>query len=878
MVSLVLKRGAEFRPTPNGTESALGPSVSALADGGFITAWWEYEKGIVAQRYGPDRLKLGEPFLVDPGEGNAEVTGLTSGGFVISWLHRGLLRARLYDEAGSAAGPAFTVTEGSDFYAREFDSVGLPGGGFLLTWTAEDGGGDSGFNVRAQIFDAASEPVGSQIVANSRLSGRQGDPAVAVLDSGGFVIVWADSSARGAETGPGIWGQRFDAAGVPIGANFLVNTKVGGTQWSPEVTALAGGGFAVSYIGRTGSGSSAYDPAMVQVFDKDGQKQGPEIVASGVGDEVRNVAVTPGSNGSLLVTWETGPIYAHALQAQLIDPQGGLLAERVDLKIHDGHFHPAVAALASGEVVLLWNSSPNQGETIVRGQVLALPLVGTPGEDELTGGTASESFAGLAGADEIAGGGGNDVVEGGAGADRLDGGTGVDTLAGGADNDTYLVDDSRDRVLEASGGGTDTVRASASFTLPDHVERLVLDGSAAIDGYGSSGANILSGNGAANRLDGRLGADEMRGGGGADIYVVDQSGDRVVEGPGGGIDTIESGIDYTLGAEIERLTLIGAATRGTGNALANLLTGNELANMLNGAAGADTMAGGLGDDVYVADRSADAVVEHAGHGTDTVRSSASYVLSDHVETLILTGGASTNATGNALANSLTGNGGSNRLDGAGGTDTMAGGLGHDTYVVDNAADLVVESGSSGNDTVEAFVSYRLPVHLEKLTLLGAGNVDARGNAGANTITGNAGANLINGGSGNDIIKAGSGADRLYGSAGNDSLEGGAGIDRFLFNTDLGPSNVDRILDFYAPSDSIYLSRSVFTKVGANGTLSGASFHNGTSAADSSDRIVYDSATGRIFYDADGSGAASAILFATVAAGTPLTNADFIIYS
>lgn len=227
---------------------------------------------------------------------------------------------------------------------------------------------------------------------------------------------------------------------------------------------------------------------------------------------------------------------------------------------------------------------------------------------------------------------------------------------------------------------------------------------------------------------------------------------------------------------------------------------------------------------------------------------------------------------------LYGLGGSDLLDGRGGTDTMIGGSGHDTYIVDNIDDLVVESGSSGNDLVRSFVDYRLPVHLEKLELVGTGNVDGRGNAGANTITGNSGANLINGGSGNDVIGAGAGDDRIYGSTGNDELSGGTGVDRFLFNTALGNDNVDDILDFYAPNDSIYLSRAVFTRIGPIGPLDPFVFREGSAAADGGDRIVYDQATGKIFYDADGSGAAAAILFATVTPGTPLTHADFIIYS
>ena len=106
---------------------------------------------------------------------------------------------------------------------------------------------------------------------------------------------------------------------------------------------------------------------------------------------------------------------------------------------------------------------------------------------------------------------------------------------------------------------------------------------------------------------------------------------------------------------------------------------------------------------------------------------------------------------------------------------------------------------------------------------------------------------------------------------------GAGQDRFEFTKALGPNNVDAILDFSVPDDSIQLDRTIFTGTGANGTLGAARFVTGTAAADPSDRIVYDPTTGEIFYDADGSGAAPQVLFATVTAGTALTHADFVIF-
>ena len=113
----------------------------------------------------------------------------------------------------------------------------------------------------------------------------------------------------------------------------------------------------------------------------------------------------------------------------------------------------------------------------------------------------------------------------------------------------------RTGIVENESGGTDTVESAFSYTLPDNLEKLVLTGSAAVDGNGNSLNNELIGNGEANRLDGGIGADLMRGQGGSDTYIVDNIGDTVVEQAGGGADTVESSVSYAIGAEVERLTL-----------------------------------------------------------------------------------------------------------------------------------------------------------------------------------------------------------------------------------------------------------------------------------------------------------------------------------
>ncbi|QYO64416.1 dCTP deaminase [Leptolyngbya sp. 7M] len=279
----------------------------------------------------------------------------------------------------------------------------------------------------------------------------------------------------------------------------------------------------------------------------------------------------------------------------------------------------------------------------------------------------------------------NNTITGNDADNVLNGGVGNDTLIGGGGNDTYIVDSSDDVIVEAAGAGTDIIQASVSYTLSNHVENLTLTGSAAINGTGNGLNNIITGNdsdntlsgaagndsltgGAGNdTLDGGIGDDAMAGGAGNDTYIVDSAGDTITEAAAAGIDTVQAGVTYTLGAELENLTLTGnSAIDGTGNELDNVIIGNSANNVLTGNAGndtldgglgADTMIGGSGNDTYVVNEAGDVVTEASVFGgtEDTVLSSISYTLGANLENLTLTGTDPINGFGNTLDNTIIGN-------------------------------------------------------------------------------------------------------------------------------------------------------------------------------------------------------------------------------
>ena len=344
--------------------------------------------------------------------------------------------------------------------------------------------------------------------------------------------------------------------------------------------------------------------------------------------------------------------------------------------------------------------------------------------------------------DTMAGNNGNDSIYAGGGNDVLDGGLGADSMVGGIGNDVYFVGAAGDEVVEKPGGGIDSVKSTITYTLTSDVEKLILNGSAAINGTGNTLANTLTGNAAANSLvglagndtliggdgndtlNGGAGVDSLTGGANDDAYFVDNATDKTVELAGGGTDRVYSSVSFVLGVEVETLTLTGtAAINGTGNAANNAMTGNTAANSMNAGVGNDTLNGGTGNDT------------------------------------------------------LNGSNGNDSLYGGTGVDSMIGGANNDLYAVDIAGDKVVELAGGGIDSVNSTVTFTLAAEVENLTLTGAAAINGTGNGLGNGLTGNAANSVLNGLAGNDTLLGMAGNDTLGGGDGNDRLTGGTGLDR-----------------------------------------------------------------------------------------------------
>jgi Ca2+-binding RTX toxin-like protein len=473
-----------------------------------------------------------------------------------------------------------------------------------------------------------------------------------------------------------------------------------------------------------------------------------------------------------------------------------------------------------------------------------------------------------------------DTLTGNGGNDTLDGGLGIDSLTGGLGNDTYVIDTLDDKIVELKNGGTDTiVSLLTDYTLkePDglnyNFENLTIGDDAEggdANGTGNSAANVVRGNAFDNKLfgvggndtifggtgddtlDGGIGNDSMVGGFGSDTYILDSKSDKVLEGPNPGInDTVIAPFDYTLGANVENLTITGTAKIATGNTSGNHIIGNDLDNVIDGKGGIDKLEGGKGDDTYIVREIPEAgVTEQADGGNDTIKTSwFDAPMPDNVENLIFTMGYHNTGIGNAsdnhivghvVSDTLDGNAGDDTLDGGAGADVLTGGKGDDTYIVDNAKDVVVEfpGAPEGIDTIQAKMSIDLAKYenfnlevIENVTLTGASALIATGNTLDNLLTGNTGANKLLGNAGNDTLNGGQGGDSMVGGADNDTYFVDSAADKVDETGGTGTDTVSSAITFNLTANGTSVKGEL-----ENLTLTGTGTINGT--GNSFDNIIH----------------------------------------
>ena len=387
------------------------------------------------------------------------------------------------------------------------------------------------------------------------------------------------------------------------------------------------------------------------------------------------------------------------------------------------------------------------------------------------------------------------------------------------------------------------------------------DGSA-----GTAPASVSTGNG----------TDILLGGAGNDTLTSAGGEDRI-SGGGGNDLLIDGGANDTLAGQDGQDTLSGGAGDDdlSGGAGDDLLIGGAGADELDGGDGRDTASYGGAAGAVLVDLTDETLNQGEARG-DLYTSIEAVEGSSHDDTLL-------GATGN---DTLDGNAGNDVIDGRGGNDLMRGGAGNDLYTVGSAKDRVVERAGRGNDTVEALASYALSpgAEVEVLRARAANGSTAMNLTGSdtdNTITGNAGANLLRGMGGNDTLNGLGGDDILAGGTGFNQLAGGAGLDVFLFDTaPVSFTDVGVIQDFSVADDTIQLSRAIFGALPL-GALAAGALADGFANVVAATRIIYaepavPGAARQLWYDADGSGAGTAVQFASLVGSPAITAADFVV--
>ncbi len=497
-------------------------------------------------------------------------------------------------------------------------------------------------------------------------------------------------------------------------------------------------------------------------------------------------------------------------------------------------------------------------------------------DDIIKGSKLVNSLYGEDGNDTIFAAGGNDYLYGGAGNDKLDGGLGDDNMAGGAGDDIYEVDSLNDTVTESLNEGNDTIRTSlTSYTLTaDNVENLTYTGSLAA---------TLTGNSSANRIIGGIGKDELSGGTGDDI-LSGQAGSDKLNG-GDGSDTVDyssvtTALNITLSSgaatvivsktETDTLTSIENIIGGSG---ADTLIGDSSDNSFKGAAGNDLLKGGAGNDSYyiqLGKSGNDTIVDSSGTADSfyVAGTSQGYILDFDVSTdnkqLLL----NISLDKKVVQTTIFKEDDNSAITGWDIENLMLIDSGTTLNLVSAAQDSsgkIAATGTSGNEV-----------------LLGLSKDDAlNGGDGIDYLFGGRGNDKLWGGSGEDYIHAGAGDDWIIGGAGADLLIGGLGADRFIYSS--ATEGGDRIMGFSSKDgDNIRLNNGAggFTAITSelitsSGFLDVSAFvsSNKATAKDANDRIIFDTGTSKLYYDADGNGSGTAILLATLVGVTSLKATD-----
>jgi Ca2+-binding RTX toxin-like protein len=741
--ALGAKVGPEFPVTSYTLGGQTGADVASLSDGGFIVTWTSGPdqftnegigdgdgSGIFAQRFTALGAKNGDEFRINStvtaNQFGPAIAELKDGQVAAAWISYGPdagVYARVYDSSGQSVRSEFKVN---------IDRVSGPGtpsitplnnGGFLAVWLSV---ANDNYDVSARRFDAAGQPVGDEFVVNTISDGFQTEQAAAGLADGGFVVTWRSQG--------GIHAQRYNADGTTRGGEFVVNTTGSTNPEGPTITALSNGGFLIGWSdmfasGLYDSGSDLY----ARAYDSAGIAQGLQFRINAITNGQQYFpSVTDDGNGGFVAVWmghnEAGEFDVYTRTFSSTSANAAPVAPAAEFALDENE-----AATSLGTLVA---SDPNG--------------------DPLTFAITSGNDAGLFAIDLL---------------------TGALSTTAPLDFERAQFHDLSIAVSDGLLSTTAPVRINVRNTTIGDVVVMpppTPDGTSTLTYTAASGFDTIVGSTDPTVTEELVINIPLTGGAGGAVPAIGPSADGtkiLLDFDGDGTtDLTVSGIEdlflngnkVVIAGNLSGTGLSPDTIHYQGTSGADIFDGSRITSNhsveANGRSGDDQLLGGAGDDI------------------------------------------------------LDGGDGADRLSGGGNADRLVGGAGADTADYSTSpkgkagvgvhVDLATNANSFGDAAGDQLSSIE--------NIRGSAFADSlRGDDGANRLWGEGGADELSGRAANDSLDGGAGNDLLNGGGGFDTLAGGIGKDRFVFSSAAEISvrsgsawaQFDRIADFEAGTAS-----------------------------------------------------------------------------
>ena len=509
MPSSLIPQGDEYQVNTHTDDVQNRPVTTALADGGYVIVWDSKEQdapteqgyGVYGQRYTANGEKIDGEFLINTTttntQGSASVAALADGGFIVTWDSKdqdnpddaedtdyGIYGQR-FDAAGDTVGGEFQINTFIDGYQGNPSVAALTNGGFVVSWSSRHQDGSS-LGVFAQRYNANGNTVGDEFLVTTETDQSQSGTFVTALATGGFLVTWVSSNQDGQNGG--IFGQRFKANGDPVGDEFQINTYTPKGQWGPNATALTDGGFVVTWYSEDNDGDSF--GVFGQRYNGDGTTAGGEFQINTHSDgRQEKPSVTELPDGGFVVAWwgednQDGDF--RGVFAQRFDANGNPVGVEFQVNTYTNDIQDTVSidTLADGSIVMTWSSRYQDGsDRGIYSQKFAIGISGTEGDDLMEDIDGVGFMNGLGGDNTLLGLAGRDSLFGGEGNDIIKGGKGKDNLHG----------DGGDDFLKGGKGG-------------DYL-------------FGGAGNDIIKGGKGADIINGGAGDDLLYGNSGRDVFV-----------------------------------------------------------------------------------------------------------------------------------------------------------------------------------------------------------------------------------------------------------------------------------------------------------------------------------------------------------------------